>query len=315
VDVKITSCTGGKLHVEWKSPEGVVVNKWVVRCYNNSGFDETKATKNNYYTFTVPDTLDAYTVEVSAEGQMAFQSDKIDKGSVSVSFTQRPTISQDGFITLNWTSESTPKEGWIVSYKINDSLQPTIQVNETTIRIPILVYGAKYTFSVTSADPVKTLGKETFCNTPAYSEEFVFHVGETQYTADDMAFSLCTRPEVGEWTHTDEGVGYTETFTKEEHAGLIVFLDKALVKFEEPETPDGEDEPAPLDDSFTFGLIITDENGNIISADALDYNWNTMWNNSHCYLNLPHFPSDPGVYTLNITINAMSTTQLTFAVN
>ncbi len=308
-NVQITSCAGGKLHVEWNAPEGILVNQWIVRCYNSSGFDITKPTKNNYYTFTVPDSFDAYTVEVSAEGQMAYKEDKIEKNTVTVTFPQRPTTPGDGFIHLSWTSESTPEKGWIVSHSINGAPQPTISTNETTVKIPAIVTGAKYTFTVSSADPVETLVKETFCNTPE-ATDFSLKVGTTQYMMTDLQYSLCTRPVIGNWTENDDTVVYTETYTAGQYAGLIVFLNKPLVNF--PET--GSNPSQKTDDSITFGIIILDEKNNVVSAEIDTRNWNTMWDNSHCYINIPKLPKDPGVYTLRLTINTMNAVELTFAV-
>jgi hypothetical protein len=56
------------LSAQWSAPEGVQVENWTVRCYNDNGFDETTVVTDLQASFNITDLNSDYTVEVTAEG-------------------------------------------------------------------------------------------------------------------------------------------------------------------------------------------------------------------------------------------------------
>ena len=295
-NVQIVSCTAGKLLVKWQAPDSVSVGSWTVRCHNETTFDETVTTKNTYYEFSVPDCSDSYTVEVKAEGQKAYQTDKIGKNTVTVTSISAD-VSLDGEITLTWESQSTPEKGWLITYGVNGSeMNHTITSNENSVKLSPVAPSAKYTFAVYSADSVETLVEAVSCNT-ANAVDLLMTIGEKEYAKKNFQFSLCTRPETGNWTHQDPAVTNTQSFSVGQFAGFVLFLDQKAV--------DSEDE-------IIFGFIILDENGYLVSAETAALTWNTMWDNSYCYLNIPSMPQEAGYYTISVLINSQQAFQQAF---
>ena len=297
-NLQIVSCTGGKLLAKWKAPESISVENWTVKCYNDTGFEQTVTVKNTYAEFQVPDCSDCYTVEVTAAGQKAYQKDRIEKNTVTVTAITADT-SVDGVIDLKWESASTPAQGWIISYSINGSDEAiTVTSNEKSIKLSPAVPSAKYTISVYSADPVETLVESVSCNTPG-ARELSLTVNKKEYTKKNFQFSLCTRPQTGNWTHQDSTTVYTQSFTVGQAAGFVVFLNEKAEKSQ---------------DAIQISFFISDENGYIISAEASEMTWDSMWNNGYCYLNIPSIPAKPGYYKVLVCINAQSVCENSFTV-
>ncbi len=297
-NVQIVSCAKGKLLAKWTAPESVAVSNWVVRCYNDATYEQTITTKNSYAEFTVPDCSDSYTVEVKAEGQKAAQSDKINKNTVTVQSISTVTT-VDGEITVTWESETTPVKGWIVAYGVNGSDKThTITTNEKTVKITPVAPGAKYTFTVYSADAVETLVEEVSCNIPS-ARDLLLTVGEEQYSQNSFYFSLCTRPQTGNWTHNDSTVKYTEQFSPNQAAGFVVFQSQKI---------------AESQDSVQISFIISNEQKHLISADNVTLTWDTMWENGYCYLNIPTLPTASGYYTITVLINSEKAIEQPFTI-
>lgn len=297
-NLQIVSCTDGKLLAKWKAPESISVESWTVKCSNDTGFEETVTVKNTYAEFQVPDCSDCYTVEVTAAGQKASQKDRIEKNTVTVTSITADT-STDGIISLKWESASTPAQGWVVSYSINGSEEAiTVTSNEKTLTLSPAVPAAKYTIQVYSADPVETLVEAVSCNTPG-AKELSLTINNKAYTKKNFQFSLCTRPQTGNWTHQDATTVYTQSFTAGQSAGFVVFLNEKAEKSQ---------------DTMQISFIISDENGYIVSAEASEMIWDSMWNNGYCYLNIPSIPTKPGYYKIMVCINAQSACEYSFTV-
>lgn len=297
-NVQIVSCSNGKLLAKWTAPESVSVSSWTVRCFNDATFESTITTKSTYAEFSVPDCSDSYTVEVKAEGQKAAQTDKINKNTVTVSAITTD-CSIDGDITLEWESETTPAQGWVIAYGVNGSDKTnTVTSNEKKVKISPVVPGAKYTFSVYSADSVETLAEEVSCNTPS-ARDLLLTIGTKQYNANNFQFSLCTRPQTGNWNHNDATVTYTQSFSPNQTAGFVVFLSEKKAK---------------SDENVTISFLIVNEEKHLVAAESVILNWETMWENGYCYLNIPTMPTASGYYTITVLLNSQKAMVQSFTI-
>ncbi|MBQ9166169.1 MAG: protein kinase, partial [Oscillospiraceae bacterium] len=67
-DLKVTSCGNGSMTVQWALSEDTDTQNWLVRCYNDAGYDQTLTTTETSIEFTGLDHTTGYTILVTAEG-------------------------------------------------------------------------------------------------------------------------------------------------------------------------------------------------------------------------------------------------------
>ncbi len=299
-DLRVISCTDNTLTVRWSAPESLTVESWFVRCFNDN-YDKTQNVKNTTVSFTQLNSSEAFTVEVWAKGQTAKQTVNVAENSITVKDITAD-LSSAGKIALSWKADEIPQGGWTVYYTINDTetvYQATAASNKTTIS-PVGP-GLKYTFSVAAADSsVSTFCDSISCVVPAAEGTFSATVNNNEISADDLQVTMCKRPG-SSWSKSDlTDSSYTQTFQSGENAGFLIFLGK---KFEE------------ADLTFDVIIVITDEDGGLtgISTDVL--NWNSMWEQNYCTLNMTSTPKDAGTYQAAIYFNNMLLDNFKFAVS
>lgn len=159
-DLAITACGGGKLTVQWSSPEGyVATNGWAVRCYDGTGYDQSIITYEPWFTFAGLDHSTDCTVEVTAVGMYQSVSATIAADPITVEKFDF-TVSMNAGLVVNWTfSGSAPEEGWLVRYDI-DGLAYEMTTTENSIRVYSLP-GVTYNFTVQPLSERAYFGGET----------------------------------------------------------------------------------------------------------------------------------------------------------
>lgn len=301
-DLKITSCSGGKLTVQWNAPEDTVVESWTVRCKSNkegSTFDETVTTSATSHEFKGLNSVESFTVEVTAVGQAVHQEVTIPANSVTVSKLTADT-SLDGIVNLSWESLSTPKNGWTVSYYIYGS-ETVINLNtkDKNAVIKPVVPNTEYIFTVASADSVHTFCQDVSAITKA-TEDFSIDINNKTITAADLTVSLFKQPTAAQWDHTTlKNNDYTNKFTKDDKAGLLVYLKKEY-----------EDSAAEINATF----VIYNDKGEIIHVASKDSVWNKAWTQNNCILNMPTLPEEAGYYKVALYLNSQIVSELDFSV-
>lgn len=290
-DLKITSCYNGSLTAQWNAPESVAVESWFARCYNDS-YDKTINVKSTTAVFDGLNSAEGFTVEVWAQGQTAKQSAVVGENSITIQ-TFSAELTDTGTISLAWDTDTVPDGGWMVSYWINDSekvFEYSTTKNEAVIA-PVAP-GCKYTFTVEAQNgDITTFCQEQSCVVPAAEETFLLTVNDAEITANDIQVWMCKRPASGSWTFSDiADSDYTQEFTAEDKAGLIIFLKS---KFKNS------------DDLMDITLVVTDEAHSLESISAYSLSWNDMWNQNYYTVNLPSTPAEPGFYFATVYINNM----------
>lgn len=299
-DLRIVSCSGGSLVAQWSAPESTEVESWSARCYNEN-YDETLYDiKGTTATFTGLNSAESFTVEVWAKDQSFRQSVKLDENSITVRDLSAD-LSSTGRITLNWKTSSASKNGWIVTYRVNDS-ETTFQrsVSENKAVIDPVAPGAKYTFTIQSADSsTTTFCDEYSCIVPEVEGNFSLAVGETAITASSMQISMCKRPYIGAWSYVDvTDSHYTQSLKAGQDAAFLIFLKEA---FEE------------ADHILNIMVTVEDENGGLVAISSQSETWNTMWNQNYYSLNVDT-PNAIGCYKVTIYINNMYVAEYDLAI-
>ncbi len=294
-DLLITGCYDNKLSAVWSAPKDTTVESWTVRCYNESGYDETLVVTETAATFEGIDHSMDYTVEVIAAGMSVNQRAYAAANAINVvEFTA--DSSDPSKIVLTWkTHEDTSGKQWVMLYTADGSPVQELECKETTATINGAIPNAQYTFTLQPADGSAVLGSVLKHKTPDAETFSGYNV-----SAENMEFKMCKRPSNKNWDRYDvEKSDYTTRFAAGQKAAFVVRLKKSFKK---------------SSDSINTVLVIRDANGNIISTSVTKETWKKMWTNSYCELNVPTLPETPGEYTVSIFFNGMLANQQNFTI-
>lgn len=283
-NLAITGCTENSLDVSWTVPEDARVESWTVRCYSDSGYDETIVTGETAVTFTGLNGNEAHTVEVLADGMSAGNRCYMTANAVTVSnlkATQNKTN-----LLLTWEYEgNTPTGPWILTYNVDGAAyNEMVQTNTNSAVITPLVPGAEYSVSILLEDGT-TVFSEPFTVSAPEAERFsAYFTG-----ADHITASMCRTPNKANWTHSDVAANnYTDTFKKGEKASFVLYTRRNY---------------DPVNDVITTMFVIHKEDGTLVSSNITQQTWRNMWYKRYCELDVPALPEDPGTYTIEIYFN------------
>lgn len=294
--LKVTDYSNQSLTVTWSAPEGVTVNRWFVRCYNDSGFDKTIDTVDTTATFSEIDHAGSYTVEVTAEGMSVGQRLLLSKDSVIV--TNIKTEATDpNTLTVSWNaSPVSPEGGWIVLYSINGTgSQQVINTTENTAQIFPVIPGATYNIQLQAANANPVLGGTITYIAPAAKDFSGYGID-----AAHIKFDMCKTPSVANWNvYNLSRSDYTTSFPIGRKAS---FLASTPYAYKESE------------DVIVTLFVITDANGNIISTASQSGSWSSMWRRGYCELDIPEMPKEAGSYNISIYFNGALANRQDFTV-
>lgn len=284
-NLRITSCLNGKLEAVWSVAEGAQVEGWTVRCYNDSGYDQTTTVTEPSVSFEGINIESAYTVEVTATGMSISERAYLAANSATIS-DFKADDSAANKIALSWnTNGYTPANGWLLLYTVDGSAAQEIAINpdgtaELTPKIP----GATYTFTLQATDGTAVLGGELSLVT-AKAKSFSGY----DVTAKNMEFKMCKRPSSKNWDRHDlSSSDYTSTFKANEKASFLVHLNHSYNKSKS---------------NITALYVIRDEEGSVVSAATTTSTWTKMWYRNYCELNIPAIPQSVGKYTISVYFN------------
>lgn len=294
-NVSIKGFSGNTLSVAWTAPEGVAVNSWTVRCYNDAGFDSTVTVTDPQASFTVTDPNAAYTIDIKAEGMSIGIHESISANSVTIKELKADN-STAGTLNIGWTFEGTvPEGGWILLYTVDGSEAQVMRSNTNSATISKLVPGGSYTISVQAAS-----GTSVFCEAVSVKTSGGEAFSGYRVTNDKITFNLCRTPNKKNWTKNDiKKADYTTQFKVGEKGSILVKL---------------ETKYSGSKDKITTTFVIRDAKKNPISIESNTRTWNAMWNNGYCSMNIPVMPDATGTYTLDIYFNNAFVKTLTFTI-
>lgn len=290
-ELTIVSCSNGELTVRWEAPEGIKVDNWMVRCYNDAGFEQVlESITGTQATFTGIDTTQAYTVEVVANGMTQPIRTGITSNPITVS---NLTVNEDkpDQLTVSWEFQGKePVGGWLLMYRINNEEKPIV----AKTAVPSAVIKPKYPnttyrFEVQAADSTSI-----FNNVHTFSSSGAKYFEYDGLSGDKVEAFLLKTPEDQNWTYESiSNDDFKTEFDAGEPISVVLHTD---VRFY-------------LNDTEIDALyIIRDANGNVCTDVTTQetLSWEALWydgNPRYGELDLPVAPSASGNYTLEIYFN------------
>lgn len=293
-DLKVTACGNGSMTVQWTLPEGADTQNWIIRCYNDAGYDQTQTTAETSIEFTGLDHTTGYTIIVTAEGMT--QSTEISVTSDPINVTGfTATVTEPWAMTLSWDfTGNAPVNGWVLTYTIDDGTPITVTCPANSSVIA-LSPGCSYDFEVHPVDEI-TYFSVPYNYGPVSAETFSGY----DVTAADMSFSMCLTPDKANWDKDDLSASdYKTTFAVGEKASLLAHMSKTY---------------GVSEDTIVTTFVIRDSENRLISAETQSRTWRKMWYQRYCELDIPQMPTDLGAYSIDIYFNGMYVTTQHFTI-
>lgn len=294
-DLVITGRSNGSLTAKWSAPDGVQVDSWTVRCYNENGFDETTVVTDCQAAFTIPDNTGDYTVEVTAEGmsvsERAFApANSLEVKGLTAEYTQ-------GALSVTWESVDAASHSWTVKCSIDGS--PATQYDcqgQTMLLISPAIPGSTYRLELDTQDSDSVLGGLLVYQIPDAQQFSGYGV-----TADKMDFSMCKRPSYNGWSRYDiSSTDYRNSFSQGENAGFVIHV---------------RSEYDTSSDEITSLFVIRNEEGHVVSCETSTETWTRMWYRNYCELDIPSLPGAPGQYSMTIYFNGQFVKTVEFTID
>lgn len=294
--------SNGALRITWNAPEGVTVDQWIVRCYNNSGFDATYTVAEPSISIEGLDPAQSYTVDVKADGMSVSQWITISANTIN--FTDILLDDSDpGKLVITWHYEgAAPANGWRLFYTINGGEKYTVSCETNTCTISPLLPGALYDISFDLPEDYTVFGGNVQYTAPDGSRFDSYGV-----TWEDFSYRMCWTPADAGWRWFD----LLETdFPKQAEFALGDKVSCVL-------TLDGRYEDS--DDEINTLFVVRDAEWNILSINpGRTRQWDDMWSSfrgmSGTELDIPSVPQTAGEYHVDIYFNEALVTTLTFTV-
>lgn len=295
----VVSCIDGVLSAQWNVPEGAAVESWTVRCYAESGYDETISVSEPTAQFANISTDTAYTVEVTAAGMSQSARAFVTANPATVTDVQATYTAGTGMV-VTWKSDVTPADGWLLMYSVDGSdATEMVQCNGTTATIKHVIPNAAYRFQVMAAAGTTVFGGSAE-HAGIESTEFK----QFGLSASQIQSSLCRTPDKDGWTHEDvDKNDYTTSFAPGESASLVLYTSARFYL--------KSDETAVM-------FVIRDAEGKVVSnlTRTKISPWRDLWpgTGKYCYLDVPVMPTEYGSYTLEVYFNGATALTKSFSI-
>lgn len=286
-NVYIASCSDGVLTAKWSTPDGADVASWTVRCYSDSGYDQTVTVSEASAEFTEIDTSNAYTVEVWAEGMT--QSTRAYVTANPTTITDFSVDDSDGkTLKITWNYSGTaPEGGWLLMYSLDGSdKQDVVSCTDASAAIEMRIPKSVYDFTIKASDGSTVFGGVYQYTCPA-AAEFEGH----SVKASDFEVHFCVTPEKEGWTYKDvDEADYTTNFAVDDKISMILYSTASMTYNSE---------------QTEVMYVIRDAEGNVLPdlVRTETAAWKAIWKNRYCTLNIPAVPGNPGNYTIEVYFN------------
>lgn len=291
-DLHLTACEDGILGVAWTMPEWGSPVKWNVRCYSDSGYDQTTSTEEMTVQFEVPNYDTNYTIEVTADGMSSSTNITVSANPIAVTNVSQ-NVSVDGMMNLTWEfSGTSPVEGWNVSYSIDNTAAVTLLCEANQAAIPYYP-GSHYDIDIIPMADVSYVSEHFSYDAPAAAAFNQYGIG-----VDDLSFYMCLTPERENWDRFDVPAEFYRTnYAIGEKASFLVEIWKDYTKSE---------------DEIHICYIVRDKDSMPVSHNTTTMVWANMWDKRFCELDIPQMPSVAGGYSIDIYFNGYHVTTQEF---
>lgn len=284
-NLAVLSETDGVLTVQWDTPADASVTGWTVRCYSDSGYDQSLNVTENTAQFSEIDTAQAYTLEVTAAGMTQSARSFISANPARVS-SILVDDSKEGALTVSWSFEgSAPEGGWLLMYSVDGGkTTDVVKCADASGTISLRIPKAIYQLTIQAADGSTVFGGSTTFTCPDAADFDQYYL-----EASDIMVSFCHTPDKKEWTY-DDVEEYSSTYVIGDEISMVLYASKKVSDYSE-------------DIEVTY--IFRDAEGHVL-LDLMTTetkNWYPLWNGRYAYLNLPAVPAEAGEYTLDLYFN------------
>ena len=286
-NLHIASFMDGALTAQWDAPDGETIAQWTVRCYSEAGYDETIITEENRATFQNIDESVAYTVEVTAENMSVNQRVVVGANAVTVTDFQAQ-IADSGMLSLSWeANREIPTDGWTIQYSVDGiSASQSVSTYENAAKIPVVPNG-NYMFTILDDAGNAVLGGPFTYEQPEATDFEGYGV-----VKDDMTIRLCKTPSASGWSYKDlSDEDYVNSFASGEKISMVVAL---------------SGDPDDANDSVTISFAIYNEENKLVSFGHDSQNWQAMWYENYCEMDVLGVPGNVGTYNLVVCFNGMT---------
>ena len=290
-NLTVSGYQDGTITAMWTAPEGVSVETWTARCYNDAGFDQVLGVTESTATFTDIEPDASYTIEITAENMS--QSTRTYVTANPITITTVNTQLMDGSIAVAWEYEGeTPEGGWLLLYTVGGgSQQHVIQCESAIATIDPVVPGCHYDITIQAASTTSVFGGTGSADVPAAGvfENYGLH-------ANDIYVTLCKAPDWDGWRYADVAQSaVTSSFAVGDTVGVLMSTNRTY----------------NIDYSNVVALyVVRDSSGVPVCVSTTSATWEAMWERGACALEVPQIPSVPGNYILEVYLDgALLTSQ------
>ena len=296
-NVRVTADGPTTLAVHWDAPEGSDVKSWKVRCYDGEGYDESVEVVSREAHFTNINTNQSYIVEVIADGMTQEVRATITDNPITVTNFQVNNSSPDQ-IVFTWDYEGTPpKDGWLVSYRMDEGPRKVvIPCEDESLTLSLVVPSATYNLDIRSAT-----GVSTFQGIHAYRTPDPGFFNRFGFDASTVETNLVKS---GENKDTITAEDFQTSFRLNSRISLFMHTNK---NFEIP------------DEEVRLQYVLRDEEGNVqtrsVATETLS--WKSIWEGSNYHdgkLDLPVTPNKAGKYSITVYADGMLLATANFTV-
>ena len=299
-NLTISHSTGTEMTVHWDTPDGAVVESWYVRCYNDSGYDESQELTGNEAVFSGIDHSNAYTVEVTASGMT--QPARATISADPITITSLNVNAEDpAQLTLSWEFDgAAPEGGWYVMYSLDGSeTLNVVQCGDASAVITPRIPSASYEFTIQASD-----GTSIFSNIHTYECPGAEILEMQGLSAEKITAHLLKTPD-GDWAYENVGdEAFTDQFASGERISMVL---RAHTDY------------YINDEDISLLFVIRDSSGDVI-GDLISQeagNWRDLWYGGdyhYAELDIPQAPVEAGSYSLSLYINNAAVTIITFSI-
>ena len=190
--------------------------------------------------------------------------------------------SADG-INLSWTANREPDEGWLVTAAFDEGMKISDVVHGNSCVLAVLP-DTDYTITLSGTGGETVTGEVTATARSQYNRRFL-QMGLDQRTTLGTYFT----PEKEDWSFSDLGSGTI----RYRHSDKITFVITA------------GGQPADSDETVTIQYVVRDANSNrVVNVQQEKQSWNTLWQGSRWFGQIPWLPETPGSYNFSVFVNS-----------
>lgn len=297
-----TTTNGTDMTIRWTSPGDTVVESWNVRCYNDSGYEETITVTDTEVYLTGIDSSVSYNVEVTAAGMTQPARTSITANPLNITALNVDHSAPDK-LAVSWEfAGTTPEEGWLLMYNIDgNSDLNVIKCDEASATISPKIPEATYQFTIQSVD-----GTSIFGNVHSYTCPGGEPFNENGLSAEKIALNTIKTPEEKDWRFDNIGSkAFTDQFALGDGISLVLHgqTDFYLPGYE-----------------LKILYVLRDAHGNVLPDYVMEKTtfWKDIWFGGDYHygeLDIPSVPEKAGSYTLDLFFNGCAVGKTSFTIS